>query len=193
MDIFRKFLIYVTVILLTGSAGLAKTRGPARKEATSVIIHATGGPMCKDKQVVFTLSGTLKSMKRYLEQHPTLGIHYLIGRDGTIVKSIPENQVANHAYGHNKTSIGIELINRGNGRDPYPEAQITSLIRLLKEIRKRHNINIDDIKGHSDVDSRTFRCGGTRIKEKQDPGANFPWELLKNELGRAHTLPGESH
>lgn len=192
MDIFRKFLIYVTAILLTGSVGLAKTTGPTRKEATSVIIHSTGGPMCKNNQVVFTPSGTLKSMKRYFEQHPTLGIHYLIGRDGTIVKSIPENHVANHAYGHNKTSIGIELINRGNGRDPYPGAQITSLIKLLKEIRKHHNINIEDIKGHGDIDSRTFKCGGNRIKQKQDPGANFPWELLKNELGRARTLPRES-
>ena len=186
-----KSLIPVAIMLLTGSVVVAKTTGPAREEITRVIIHATGGPGCKSNQVVFTPSGTLESMKRYFEQHPTLGIHYLIGRRGAIAKSIPEDQVANHAYGHNKTSIGIELINRGDGYDPYPEAQIASLIQLLKEIREHHSIRMEEIEGHSDIDDRTFRCGAIVVKGKQDPGANFPWERVKRELARGCAEPGE--
>jgi N-acetyl-anhydromuramyl-L-alanine amidase AmpD len=192
LKILMKASIPVATVILMASTGLAKDSGPLRGEVGSVVIHATGGPMCRDGRVVFTPSGTLRSMKRYFENHSILGIHYIIGRDGTIVKSVPEDQIAYHAYGHNKTSIGIELINRGDGHDPYPESQIVSLIELLKEIRTRHNIKIEDINGHSDLDHRTFQCGSTLIKQKQDPGPNFPWERVTDQLSRPHVLTRKS-
>ncbi len=122
------------------------------------------------------------NLQNFFEKHSVLGIHYLIGSKGTIEKSIPENQVANHAKGHNQTSIGIELINKGDGKEAYSEEQIKSLINLLKEIRSRYKIPLVNIKGHSDIDTRTFECGSSKIKKKQDPGSNFPWSKIKKSL-----------
>ena len=82
--------------------------------------------------------------------------HYLIG-DGpaTVYQLVDENRRAWHAgesqwQGRtwlNSSSIGIEIVNPGfdetaNGRVwyPYSEAQVQSLIALLKDIVKRNNI-----------------------------------------------------
>jgi len=93
--------------------------------------------------------------------------HYLIG-DGpaTVYQLVDENRRAWHAGDSqwqgrtwlNSSSIGIEIVNPGftdtpNGRvwHPYSEAQIQSLIALLKDIVKRNNIEPRHIIGHSDI------------------------------------------
>jgi N-acetylmuramoyl-L-alanine amidase/AmpD protein len=40
----------------------------------------------------------------------------------------------------NDFSIGIELVNRNDGTDPFPEAQLVSLRELLRAIQTRHPI-----------------------------------------------------
>ena len=40
----------------------------------------------------------------------------------------------------NDFSIGIELVNRNNGADPFPDQQIQSLRDLLRAITGRHAI-----------------------------------------------------
>ena len=42
--------------------------------------------------------------------------------------------------GVNDFSIGIELINRNDGIDPFPERQIEALRDLLRSISRRHPI-----------------------------------------------------
>ena len=64
--------------------------------------------------------------------------HYLIGRDGTLYQLVDESRRAWHAGASywggdtdlNSASIGIELDN--TGAEPYSEAQILSLLDLLK-------------------------------------------------------------
>jgi N-acetyl-anhydromuramyl-L-alanine amidase AmpD len=65
----------------------------------------------------------------------------------------------------------------GNGAEPFGPKQIGALIALIKSIRSRHDVPIENIKGH-DVDERTFACGGTLYRTKMDPGANFPWDRV---------------
>src|SRR5690606_33849346 len=48
------------------------------------------------------------------------------------------------------------------------DAQIELLIKLLKDIRQRHQLPIDSIVGHSDV----------APQRKVDPGPLFPWHRL---------------
>lgn len=114
--------------------------------------------------------------------------HYLIGDDasGTIYKLVDESQRAWHAgesewMGRtwlNSSSIGIEIVNPGysdtpTGRVwyPYSEAQVKSLVELLKDISKRNGIDPKNIIGHSDI----------APLRKLDPGPLFPWKRLADE------------
>lgn len=182
----KRFLSAAVAFLfgcLVAAAVDAKTDGRPRDRVSMVIVHAIGGPTCRDGTVRFTpAGGNAEFWKGYLEAHEVYGIHYVIGRDGAVAKSIPEMQVANHAPGHNDSSIGIELVNRGDGKDPFPKAQVDSLIALLKDIMARHGLGVDSVKRHSDVDTRTFECGGRTVKTKPDPGQALDWIDLKSKL-----------
>ncbi|NEX19659.1 N-acetylmuramoyl-L-alanine amidase [Thiorhodococcus mannitoliphagus] len=169
-------------------AVFAWTSAEAR-EIDLIVIHATGGPGCKQGKLWHAPGGTLTSIRRYFAKNPNIGYHYLIGRDGTIVAGTPESRIAHHARGHNKGSIGIELVNDGDGRDPFPEAQIDALIGLLKRLDRTYDISPSQVKGHSELDNRSFECGGRRYKQKIDPGGafpgsagNFPWSRVRDAL-----------
>ncbi|UST85151.1 N-acetylmuramoyl-L-alanine amidase [Pseudomonas siliginis] len=133
---------------------------------------------------------TSASLERSLQllTHGDVSSHYLIGDDNnaTIYKLMDENQRAWHAgesqwQGRtwlNSSSIGIEIVNPGykdtpTGRlwYPYSEAQIESLITLLKDISKRNGISPRHIIGHSDI----------APLRKLDPGPLFPWKRLAAE------------
>ena len=120
--------------------------------------------------------------------HGQVSSHYLIGDDAsaTIYKLVDESQRAWHAgesewMGRtwlNSSSIGIEIVNPGftdtpTGRlwYPYSEAQVKSLVVLLKDISKRNGIDPKNIIGHSDI----------APLRKLDPGPLFPWKRLADE------------
>jgi N-acetylmuramoyl-L-alanine amidase len=100
--------------------------------------------------------------------------HYLIGRDGRLAQLVSDDHRAYHAGGGtwgpyrdlNSLSIGIELDN--NGFEPFPQAQMDALLRLLEDLTRRYNIPRTQILGHADVDPI----------RKQDPNVAFPWKLL---------------
>ena len=107
--------------------------------------------------------------------------HYLIAEGGQIYQIVDEKQRAWHAgesywqglTNLNDCSIGIELANLGHshGYQPFPNAQIASLIELCLEIKARWDIPASRILGHSDI----------APQRKQDPGHLFPWERLAAE------------
>ena len=107
---------------------------------------------------------------------PVTGVsaHYLVGRDGRIVQLVDERMRAWHAGASswggtgdiNSASIGIELDN--NGEEPFAEAQITTLIALLADLRERYKIPAANVLGHGDIAPR----------RKVDPSHLFPWKRL---------------
>lgn len=127
-----------------------------------VIIHHTAQNSCDQTLRTFTLSRTQVSA------------HYLICKDGTVHHMLNDYLRAWHAgnssWGNDKdinsSSIGIELDN--NGFEPFPEAQINSLLSLLDTLKHRYHIPAANFIGHSDI-------APTR---KVDPNVNFPWQLL---------------
>lgn len=183
--------VLVVAVLVAGAAGnaSARVRGPERTAVTEVIVHATGGPSCQRGRVVYSDPGTVERMRAFFARSGRLGIHYIIGRDGRVVSGVPEGEVAIHTMDNNATSIGIELINRGDGLDPFPTAQVEALTRLLTGIRGRYGLGIEAIRRHSDVDHTTFPCGGRLVRRKQDPGHAFPWERLLLSLLTLETEP----
>lgn len=112
--------------------------------------------------------------------------HYLIGDDGRIYQLVADGDRAWHAGGGswgtitdvNNASIGIEIDNEVG--EPYTEAQIASLLRLLEDLTTRLGIPKTQVIGHADL-------APTR---KRDPGSLFPWQRLA-EAGFGRWPTGE--
>jgi N-acetylmuramoyl-L-alanine amidase len=175
----------------------ARTTGKSRKVTVDmIVIHSIGGPTCVKGSVIFNPIAVRPDdsqfWKSYLEHQPVDGIHYVVGRDGSVAKSIPEDQIANHASNANGRSIGIELVNRGDGKEPFPSAQIDALVALIKDIRTRYAIPLSHIVRHADVDQRECRCGAGSFHRRQDPGEKFPLESIRAAVAAPGEKPGPS-
>jgi N-acetylmuramoyl-L-alanine amidase len=178
-----RMLTAMPVLLALTVSAAATTSGPRRDVVDGIIVHAISGPSCSRGKLEFSgAPGDAERWKTFFDRHPFLGIHYVVDREGVVLASTPENRVANHALDNNDTTMGIELVHDGDGVEPFGAKQIDALIGLIKSIRSRHRIAIADIKGHGEVDERTFACGGKVYKTKIDPGANFPWQDVRAAL-----------
>lgn len=173
------FAVLVSTSITNAEAG---ARGQKRTEVHQIIVHATGGPFCERGRVRFSPAGTVEGIKRFFERSSSVSIHYIVGPDGEVARSVPEDEVAFHPRDQNEDSIGIELINAGDGEEPYPQAQVDALVKLVASIRRRWNIPLSAVKGHEDVDRSTFVCGGEEVRRKQDPGPLFPWDRVRRNL-----------
>lgn len=127
-----------------------------------VIIHHTAQNSCEQTLKTFTLERTKVSA------------HYVICKDGTIHHMLNDYlrawQAGVSKWGNftdiNSSSIGIELDNNGN--EPFPESQITSLIKLLDTLKSHYSIPTANFIGHADV----------APGRKNDPSHYFPWQAL---------------
>jgi N-acetylmuramoyl-L-alanine amidase len=184
MNVRALAALLVAALAVAASDAQARKTGAARTQPIDmVVIHSTGGPTCDAAtgKPIWVGAGTLDDNLRHIEAHPVLGIHYMIDRDGTLRTSVPEGQVAHHVYSFSQRSIAIELINDGDGRAPFPEAQITSLVNLLRNIRQRHAIPGAGIKRHSDLDTAPLPCDKAQ-RRKVDPGGAFAYEAVLDRV-----------
>lgn len=134
-----------------------------------VVLHHTAQNSCEQTLRTFTLERTQVSA------------HYVICRNGTVHHMLNDYFRAWHAgagsWGSNtdinSSSIGIELDN--NGFEPFPEAQINSLLSLLGTLKRNYSIPPANFIGHADI----------APNRKNDPSILFPWKLLaENGFGR---------
>lgn len=105
----------------------------------------------------------------------------MIDRDGTLRASVPEAQVAHHVFRHSLRSVAVELINDGDGRDPFPEPQLDALVKLLQEIVQRHGLARGQVRRHSDLDLARMPCAPER-RRKVDPGEAYPHEPVLDRV-----------
>ena len=176
--------LLLTALTLTHTATEARRTGKPREQPIDmVVIHSTGGPTCDAKtgKPIWVPAGTLDENMLQIEAHPTLGIHYMIDRDGTLRASVPEDQIAHHVFRFSERSIAIELINDGDGRDPFPDAQLASLVKLLRDIKARRGIKRDGVKRHADLDLALMPCDKTQ-RRRVDPGAAYPHEVILDRV-----------
>lgn len=130
-----------------------------------VIIHHTAQNSCEQTLKTFTLARTQVSS------------HYVICKDGTVYHMLNDLLRGHHAgvskWGNttdlNSSSIGIELDN--NGFEPFPEAQMQSLLILLERLKKAYSIPTPNFIGHGDI-------APTR---KNDPNWRFSWKELSEK------------
>jgi len=118
-----------------------------------------------------------QTIKTFFSTKAGTSAHYVIGRDGKVVHMVNDYLRANHAgvskWGKdtdlNSSSIGIELDNNGL-TDPWPDAQINSLLKLLATLKKNYGIPTANFIGHADI----------APKRKNDP-KNFPWKKMADK------------
>jgi N-acetyl-anhydromuramyl-L-alanine amidase AmpD len=183
----------VATLLVASPVVWAKPDGHDRKRAVdAIIVHSLGGPDCEGgKQVFHEITGDARYWVQRFRTLPLVSIHYVIGRDGDVQTGIPEDRAASHAVGWNQRSIGIELVNNADGKDPFPQVQIDALVALVQAIRVRHPaITTDRILRHSDVDhsmfpAEKFGVACTQYRRKLDPGEAFPWAAFKAAVAQA--------
>ena len=115
-----------------------------------------------------------QTIRTFQVPHAKVSAHYVISRDGRIVQMLNDYDRAWHAgkskWGTitdiNSVSIGIELDN--NGREPFADLQINSLLSLLDTLKNKYLIPQLNFIGHADI-------APTR---KNDPSVYFPWKRL---------------
>ena len=104
-----------------------------------------------------------------------VGYHWLIDRDGTVVKGRDESRTGAHVRGHNATSIGVSLFggHGGTNRDAFEAnftpAQDAALRRLIGEIERRHDIK--KISGHNEYANKACPCFDVRAWLQRRPPA----------------------
>ncbi len=118
--------------------------------------------------------------------------HYYIDRDGRIEQYVALERVAHHVRGHNRHTLGIELVNTGRYphwldsrhqtlREAYPEAQIAALLQLLQWLAQSLP-SLHDIVGHDALDTTQEIASddpALRVQRKLDPGPMFPWPRIE--------------
>lgn len=139
---------------------------PAGQTVDILLLHYTG------------MASAEAALARLCDPAARVSAHYCIDEDGTTYRLVDEARLAWHAgeacwagaRDVNARSIGIELVNPGHefGYRPFPDAQMTALIALAREVLARHPIPAARVLGHSDV----------APQRKEDPGELFDWAAL---------------
>jgi beta-N-acetylhexosaminidase len=107
-----------------------------------------------------------------------VSIQFVVDRDGTIYRLMPENWMARHVIGLNHVSIGVENVGTGNGtRDNLTEAQVEANARLIRYLVAKYP-TIRYVIGHHEY--RRFEghplwgeLNASYRTVKIDPGARF--------------------
>lgn len=135
--------------------------------------------------------GDFKYLQRGGEPGRRVSIHYYIDKAGAISQMVDDKDIAWQAGlsswkvdgkpvapSCNPVSIGIELENLNTGRDPYPPAQYSATLELVRYLVSKYNIPRSQLVRHLDI----------APKRKTDP-AGFPWERFVAEVYAAGPAP----
>jgi N-acetylmuramoyl-L-alanine amidase len=131
-----------------------------------IVLHYTG------------MQDAESALRRLRDPEAKVSSHYLVAEDGTVMRLVDEAKRAWHAgRSHwrdrddvNAVSVGIEIVNPGHdwGYRPFPDEQVDAVIRLVSQVKDRHQITRGNVVGHSDI----------APARKRDPGELFPWHRL---------------
>ena len=116
-------------------------------------------------------------VKWFRNKEAQVSAHFTIGKDGSIVQHLSTFDRAWHAgvsvdaenrRNVNHFSVGIEIVNKGDGSEPWTEEQLNAVEHIVSVLCRRHPIT--QIVSHEFIAQPPGR--------KNDP-INFPWERMK--------------
>lgn len=141
-------------------------RRPAGTVIETIVLHHTASPP--------TLAGVVKW---FATPESRVSAHFTIGKDGSIVQHVSTFERAWHAgvsrdhlgrTNLNNFSIGIEMVNVGDGKDPWTKEQVEVVGFLIGALKRRFP-EIKYVTSHEFIAVPRGR--------KPDP-KNFPWKEL---------------
>jgi N-acetylmuramoyl-L-alanine amidase len=149
---------------LVASPNIGARRGYASPQL--LILHYTG------------LETVRRSIDVLCDPICEVSCHYLVDVDGRVTQMVREADRAWHAglsYWRgetdiNSSSVGIEIQNPGHalGYPDFPEAQMSAVVSLSRDIVVRNQMRATDVLAHSDI----------APQRKIDPGEKFDWQRL---------------
>jgi len=104
--------------------------------------------------------------------------HFMVDRDGTIYRLMPETYMARHVIGLNYYSLGIENIGgKNNKREDLTKAQLESNIKLIRYLKNKYP-TIEKLIGHyeyRDLEGSKYwlELDSSYRTKKRDPGKKF--------------------
>ena len=147
---------------------------------------------------------------------PKAGVsaHYLVKQSGDVLRLVPEHLKAWHAgkgclpwetcepYDVNHRSIGIEVVNPGDGQTPFTEAQYAALEWLVSDVVRRLGWDVVHMRAEGREwmlrQGAAFLASADPSKEitygyvlghrdvapgrKTDPADNFDWGRIRKAL-----------
>ena len=162
---------------------------PAGMEIDCVVLHATVG----------SLSATLGWFS-----NPDSGVsaHYVVAKTGRVYQMVEEEKRAHHAGASsfqgredfNRFSVGIEIVNKNDGQDPYPPDQFEAVVNLVDYLAAKYDIERQWIVTHADIstvgktDPRGFPVLEL-LARIYDPEANLPDDVVREAAWNAAGIP----
>ena len=136
----------------------------------AVVVHWTAGDTWVSAYYHFYHASTSDGTLNY-------SAHFIVDRDGTILRLLPETTMGRHIIGYNWCSIGIENVGGVDGAEDLTEAQLTANIALIRYLHEKYP-TIRYVFGHYQQDQA--RESGLYIEQvagyhsiKADPGKIF--------------------
>jgi len=144
-----------------------------QRKITDIVIHCSDSPNGRHHTVAdidawhrergFIRPPHWRIAKKFNTSLTSVGYHFVIYIDGTIVTGRHPDEIGAHVAGHNTQSLGICLI----GKDEFSEAQFAGLKSLCVEIIASVTTS-PVIKGHCEYDTAIAQgktCPNFSVKE----------------------------
>lgn len=138
-----------------------------------VVLHWTEIPSAETTFKVFNRS-TIPGSRKELTSASALNVssQYMIDRDGTIYRLLPDTVFARHVIGLNYCAIGVENI--GGSNNPLTQAQLEANEQLIRELKSKYPIEY--VIGHYEY----MRFKKTPLWKESDPN----YQTSKSDPGR---------
>jgi len=109
-------------------------------EPRVIVLHYTAGSSARGTKSYFDRT-RLEEARQELRRGggANVSAHFLVDRDGTIYRLLPETRMARHCIGLNHISIGVENVGDGK-RWPLTDAQVDADARLVRHLAARFPI-----------------------------------------------------
>jgi hypothetical protein len=149
-------------------------RARGLQDVDTIVLHHTASPAPAERIAQF-----------FQRRDAEVSSHYVVGKNGALIRCVADAEQAWHAGPStfkgrnlvNRFSIGIEICNVGDGKDPYPQAQYEILAKLMAHLMTERRIGWDFVTRHRDV--------ATPAGSKIDTSNNFDLALLKRAVSEA--------